>query len=106
MSCYFELLVNIVDEVYRYRHQKTVHECSLAIHQKNQELSLQSYTNSAKIQRNNTVDLHKCRFKLANLKKQIDINEPLYGELFDGLLKDLEKKISDVENKRRIIHHK
>lgn len=102
MSCSLESLVDAIEELYRYRRQKALYECSLEIRQKKRELSEIRYTSAAEIQRNYTVELHKCRLKLTNLKNIIDVTEPEYGQLFGDLLKELEERITDFANKRRV----
>ena len=69
---------------------------------KKRELSEIQYASAAEIQRNATIELHKCRLKMANLRKVVDITEPEYGQLFEDLLKELEERITDFANKRKV----
>ena len=101
MSCSLESVVDAIEELYHYRRQKVLYECMLEIRQKKWELSEIQYASAAEIQRNATVELHKCRLKLANLKSIIDVTEPEYGQLFGDLLKELEDRITDFANKRK-----
>ena len=102
MSCSLESVVDAIEELYHYRRQKALYECMLEIRQKKRELSEIQYARAAEIQRNATIELHKCRLKLAKLRNVVDVTEPEYGQLFEDLLKELEDRITDFANKRKV----
>ena len=97
-----EALVDAVGDLYRYRQQKTLYECSQIIRRKKQELSEIQHSGDAEKQRIATVELHKCRFKLENLKKKIETADPEYKSMFEDLLKDLEERISLMAGRRKV----
>ena len=101
MSSSLEALVDAVEAIYRYRQQKTFYECRQAILKAKQDLAAVQYAADAALQREHTVELHRCRLKLARLREFVDATEPEYGVLFDDLLNCLEKRISTLENLRK-----
>ena len=100
MSHSLEALVDAIEELYHYRRQKTLHECSLAVRDAKRKLYAVQYVRSASLQREYTVELQRCRIKMVHLRKIIDAAEPEYGALFDDLLKDVEARM-EVFRKRR-----
>lgn len=101
MSCALEALVDAVGALYQYRQQKTLYECSQAILKAKQELTAVEYGADAALQRERTVELHRCRWKLARLRESFNAAEPGYGVLFEDLFRCLEERISFLEGQRR-----
>ena len=101
MSSSLEALIDAAEALYQYRQQKTLYECSQAIHKAKQDLTAVQYAAGAALQRERTVELHRCRSKLVRLRKFVDATEPEYGALFDDLLNCLEKRISTLEKQRK-----
>lgn len=101
MSSSLEALVDAVEALYQYRQQKTLYECSQAIRKAKQDLTAVQYTAGAALQRELTVELQRCRWKLVRLRGIVDAAEPEYGVLFEDLLNCLEKRILTLANQRK-----
>lgn len=101
MSCALEALVDAVEALYQYRQQKTLYECRQAILEAQGKLAAVEYGAGAALQREHTVELQRCRWKLARLRETFNAAEPEYGVLFEDLFRCLEERISALADQRK-----
>jgi hypothetical protein len=94
-------LVDIAEELIYYHRQKTLYECRQEVLRIKQELAEVQYSSNAALQRELTVELQRCRYKLPGLRAAANAVEPECKVLFEELLSDLEKRVAYLTEKRK-----
>lgn len=95
------VIIDSIEELYRYRQQKTLYECECMIKSKRAELRRIDYQCQVVKERELILELSKCKMKYNLLKEQV-IKDECY-KLFEPLLNELEERIEELRQYRNCL---